>query len=104
MFQIANPTTAAQYYHLLRRQMLRNFRKPLVVVGPKVLLRLPAATSSLEDMAQGTTLQPVIGAKKVKRVVFTSGKEKGLAFRSTWQIYSSTNLGPNFNSLITLCH
>ena len=78
MFQIANPTTAAQYYHLLRRQMLRDFRKPLVVVGPKVLLRLPAAASSLEDMAQGTTFQPVIGAKKrdnkkVKRVVFATG-------------------------------
>ena len=38
-WQIANPTTAAQYFHLLRRQMVRNFRKPLIIVGPKVLLR-----------------------------------------------------------------
>jgi 2-oxoglutarate dehydrogenase complex dehydrogenase (E1) component-like enzyme len=39
-FQLANPTTAANYFHLLRRQMIRNFRKPLVVFSPKKLLRL----------------------------------------------------------------
>lgn len=36
---VVNPTTPAQYFHLLRRQMIRNFRKPLIVVGPKTLLR-----------------------------------------------------------------
>ena len=36
---LVNPTTSAQYFHLLRRQMIRNFRKPLIVVGPKMLLR-----------------------------------------------------------------
>lgn len=36
---VVNPTTPAQYFHLLRRQMVRNFRKPLIVVGPKTLLR-----------------------------------------------------------------
>lgn len=61
--------------------MVRNFRKPLVVIGPKILLRLPAAASSLLDMAPGTHFQPVLGCpvtaadpKKVERVVFTSGK------------------------------
>ena len=38
-WSVVNPTTAAQYFHLLRRQMVRNFRKPLVVISPKVLLR-----------------------------------------------------------------
>ncbi|XP_035669706.1 probable 2-oxoglutarate dehydrogenase E1 component DHKTD1, mitochondrial [Branchiostoma floridae] len=77
--QVVNPTTPAQYFHLLRRQMVRNFRKPLVVAGPKILLRLPAATSTLEDMAPGTFFKPVIGEQgadpsRVTRVVFCSGK------------------------------
>lgn len=61
-------------------QMIRNFRKPLVVVGPKVLLRLPAAMSNLSEMSDGTHFKPVIGddrdleAKKVKKIIFTSGK------------------------------
>ena len=59
--------------------MLRNFRKPLVIVAPKVLLRLPTASSSLSDMAPGTTFSPVLsdlGVKgdKVTRVVFCTGK------------------------------
>lgn len=60
-------------------QMVRNFRKPLVMVAPKVLLRLPAATSSLADMAPGTNFLPVLGDPKVKadsvtKVIFVSGK------------------------------
>ena len=64
--------------------MIRNFRKPLIVVGPKVLLRHPLAVSTLQDMAPGTTFQPVLSdpavtttggaAQKVKRVIFVSGK------------------------------
>ncbi|XP_078315936.1 2-oxoadipate dehydrogenase complex component E1-like isoform X2 [Crassostrea virginica] len=77
--QVVNPTTPAQYFHLLRRQMIRNFRKPLVVVAPKILLRLPEATSTLEDMAPGTTFLPVladpsVSPGKVTKVVFCSGK------------------------------
>uniref|UniRef100_A0A6M2DDZ7 Putative 2-oxoglutarate dehydrogenase e1 subunit n=1 Tax=Xenopsylla cheopis TaxID=163159 RepID=A0A6M2DDZ7_XENCH len=76
---VVNPTTPAQYYHLLRRQMVRNFRKPLVVVAPKTLLRLPEASSSLSEMAPGTTFQPVLGDKTVdpsavNKVIFCSGK------------------------------
>ncbi|KAJ2691756.1 hypothetical protein GGH99_002187 [Coemansia sp. RSA 1285] len=74
------PTTPAQIFHLLRRQMKRNYRKPLVVAGPKTLLRLAAATSTLEDMAPGTSFRPVISdslasaPEDVKRIIFVSGK------------------------------
>ena len=59
-WEVVHPTTAAQYFHLLRRQQVRNYRKPLVVVAPKTLLRLPAAASSLHDMAPGTSFQQVL--------------------------------------------
>ncbi|KAF4523201.1 hypothetical protein B566_EDAN002460 [Ephemera danica] len=77
--QVVNPTNSAQYFHLLRRQMVRNFRKPLIVVGPKTLLRLPAASSKLSTMAPSTFFLPVIGdsevsANNVTRVIMTSGK------------------------------
>ncbi|GFN82336.1 hypothetical protein PoB_000884200 [Plakobranchus ocellatus] len=78
--QIVNPTTSAQYFHLLRRQMVRNFRKPLVVAGPKTLLRLPAAASTLADMAPGTHFHPVlpdnsgVSPSEITRLVFCSGK------------------------------
>jgi len=51
--QVVQPTTPAQMFHLLRRQVLRPVRKPLVVMTPKSLLRLPAATSSLDELAGG---------------------------------------------------
>ncbi|CAL8099803.1 unnamed protein product [Orchesella dallaii] len=77
--QVVNPTTPAQYFHLLRRQLIRNFRKPLIVVAPKTLLRLSAATSSLLDMSGGTSFQPVLAdplanPKLVKKLIFVSGK------------------------------
>eukprot|EP01137_Pigoraptor_chileana_P037735 Opistho-2@35294 len=75
---VINPTTPANYFHALRRQLKRTFRKPLIVVGPKTLLRLPAAVSPLDDMATGTTFQPVLSDKVapegVRRVAFVSGK------------------------------
>ncbi len=52
--QVCNPTTPAQYFHLLRRQIKAKFRKPLVVLTPKSLLRLPAAVSAVEEMARGS--------------------------------------------------
>lgn len=78
--QVANPTTPAQYFHLLRRQMVRNFRKPLVVMAPKMLLRYPACVSTLADMAPGTSFQSVLGDASVKnpsgvkKVIFVCGK------------------------------
>uniref|UniRef100_A0ABM5GGT1 2-oxoadipate dehydrogenase complex component E1 n=2 Tax=Pogona vitticeps TaxID=103695 RepID=A0ABM5GGT1_9SAUR len=76
---VVHPTTPAQYFHLLRRQMVRNFRKPLIVAAPKILLRLPAAVSSIQEMAPGTTFKPVIGdstvePKNVSTVILCSGK------------------------------
>lgn len=76
---VVNPTTPAQYFHLLRRQMIRNFRKPLIVVGPKTLLRFSGAVSSLSEMAPGTSFRPVLGdssvlAESVQKVVLCSGK------------------------------
>jgi 2-oxoglutarate dehydrogenase E1 component len=78
-WEVCYPSNAAQIFHLLRRQMLRKQRKPLVVFTPKSLLRHKDATSSLKDLAGGT-FETVIGeveamdAKKVKRVVACAGK------------------------------
>jgi 2-oxoglutarate dehydrogenase complex dehydrogenase (E1) component-like enzyme len=59
-FGVAWPSTPANYFHLLRRQLLRPFRKPLVVLTPKTLLRLPEAASALADMGEGTRFRPVL--------------------------------------------
>ncbi|EJD52834.1 dehydrogenase E1 and transketolase domain-containing protein 1 [Auricularia subglabra TFB-10046 SS5] len=75
--QVVNPTTPANYFHLLRRQMLRNYRKPLVVASPKALLRAPEASSSLADLDEGTAFQPVIpdaDAPHAQEVFLLSGK------------------------------
>ncbi|PID63063.1 MAG: 2-oxoglutarate dehydrogenase E1 component [Gammaproteobacteria bacterium] len=77
--QVVMPSTPAQNYHVLRRQMLRPMRRPLVVFSPKSLLRHRLAVSSLEDLADGH-FHPVISeidpidASKVDRLVFCSGK------------------------------
>ncbi len=77
--QVCVPTTPAQMFHMLRRQMLRACRKPLVVMTPKSLLRHKLAVSTLDELADGS-FQLVIpdstatNAKKVKRVVYCSGK------------------------------
>ncbi|KAJ2777901.1 hypothetical protein H4R18_004913 [Coemansia javaensis] len=77
---VAYPTTPAQFFHLLRRQQKRNFRRPLIVAGPKTLLRLASATSSLSEMGPGTRFQPVLDDPTihdplaVKRVMLVSGK------------------------------
>lgn len=77
--QVAVPTTPAQIYHLLRRQVIRPLRKPLIVLTPKSLLRHKLAISTLEDLAEGSfqTVIPEIDTldpKKVERVVLCSGK------------------------------
>ncbi|HKS82883.1 MAG TPA: 2-oxoglutarate dehydrogenase E1 component [Candidatus Acidoferrales bacterium] len=74
--QICQPSTAAQYFHLLRRQALRKWRKPLVVFTPKSMLRHPAASSSLADLS-APRFQPVIpdrGDGSAKRVLLCTGK------------------------------
>jgi len=77
--QIVQPTTASQIFHVLRRQMVRNVRKPLVIMTPKSLLRNKDAASPLSEFTRGG-FQTVIGeikeikAEKVKRIVVCSGK------------------------------
>jgi 2-oxoglutarate dehydrogenase E1 component len=77
--QVCVPTTPAQDFHMIRRQMLRNVRKPLIVMTPKSLLRHKLAVSTLDELANGS-FQLVIAehreliAKKVKRVVLCAGK------------------------------
>ena len=74
---VANCTTPANFFHLLRRQMKRNFRKPLIVFTPKSLLRHPLAVSTLEDFTEGEfdeIIDDTIQPNKVKRLVFCSGK------------------------------
>ncbi|WP_100613956.1 2-oxoglutarate dehydrogenase E1 component [Confluentibacter citreus] len=74
---VANCTTPANIYHLLRRQMKRNYRKPLIVFTPKSLLRLPKAVSSLNDLANGRfqeVIDDVIEPENVKKLVFCTGK------------------------------
>lgn len=76
--QVCVPSTPAQMYHLLRRQMLRQYRKPLIVLTPKSLLRHKSAVSEIGELASGC-FQPVIGdntvcPEKVTRVIIASGK------------------------------
>ena len=77
--QVCVPSTPAQMFHMLRRQMLRSIRKPLIVMTPKSLLRHELSVSSLEDLTRGS-FATVIGEvedlppAQVRRVVFCSGK------------------------------
>jgi 2-oxoglutarate dehydrogenase E1 component len=77
--QVCQPTNPAQIFHLLRRQMIRPFRKPLIIMTPKSLLRHPQAKSALSDLANGRfeVVLPEVGdidAAKVKRVLACSGR------------------------------
>ncbi|WP_254126929.1 multifunctional oxoglutarate decarboxylase/oxoglutarate dehydrogenase thiamine pyrophosphate-binding subunit/dihydrolipoyllysine-residue succinyltransferase subunit [Aquihabitans sp. G128] len=77
--QVANATTSAQYFHLLRRQMQREVRKPLVVMTPKSLLRAKTARSPISELEQGSFQEllddaAVTDRESVQRVVFCSGK------------------------------
>jgi multifunctional 2-oxoglutarate metabolism enzyme len=76
--QVCYPTTPAQYFHLLRRQVRQPASKPLIVMTPKSLLRLPQATSQLEEFTAGG-FRPVIAdaagdAARIKRLVLSGGK------------------------------
>ena len=74
--QVCVPTLPAQIFHLLRRQVVRPSRKPLIVLTPKSLLRNPLATSDLNDLMEGTFKNVIVdeATSKSKRVVFCSGK------------------------------
>mmetsp|Transcript_8090 Transcript_8090/g.24369 ORF Transcript_8090/g.24369 Transcript_8090/m.24369 type:complete len:525 (+) Transcript_8090:251-1825(+) len=80
--QIVNPSTPANYFHILRRQIHRRFRKPCIIFTPKSLLRHPQCKSNLKECADGTSFKVLIDdpnpdiakGKDVKRLVFCSGK------------------------------
>jgi 2-oxoglutarate dehydrogenase E1 component len=77
--QVCVPSTPAQMFHMLRRQMLQPFRKPLIVMAPKSLLRHDLSVSSLEDLTRGSFARVIpesddLPAPGVRRVVFCSGK------------------------------
>jgi 2-oxoglutarate dehydrogenase E1 component len=77
--QVCNLTTPAQYFHVLRRQMKRPFKKPLVIMTPKSMLRLEAAASKVEDFTNDRFHEILPGPlsdkpEKVKRVILCSGK------------------------------
>ena len=76
--QIVVPTTPANMYHLLRQQMFRNFRVPLIIFTPKSLLRHPECRSTLEDLSDGRFFPVIddqdVDTNEVRRVIFCSGK------------------------------
>jgi 2-oxoglutarate dehydrogenase E1 component len=77
--RVASPTTPAQYFHLLRRQARIAKQRPLVIMTPKSLLRLPQATNSIADLAEGTRFEPVLAESgvndaQVTRLVLCTGK------------------------------
>ena len=78
--QVCVPSTPAQMFHMLRRQMLRNWRKPLIVMTPKSLLRHEMSVSSISDLTHGEfhrvidEVDEIAQAKDVRRLVFCSGK------------------------------
>lgn len=77
--QVVNCSTPANFFHVLRRQVVYPFRKPLIVMTPKSLLRLPDARSSLDEISTGTSFQWLIpdnkvDPAKVKKLLLCSGK------------------------------
>lgn len=76
--QVCNPTTPANHFHMLRRQMHRNFRKPLIVFTPKKLLRYPKTVSSMDELAKGRFREVIDDnnskVSDVDTVVFCTGK------------------------------
>ena len=75
---VCNPTTPANHFHLLRRQVHASYRKPLVVFTPKKLLRYPKAVSTLQEMAKGRFMEVIddatVQSKEVDTIVLCSGK------------------------------
>ncbi len=77
--QVCVPTTPAQMYHMLRRQMVRSYRKPLIVMTPKSLLRHPLVVSSLQELAEGKFHAVIdeiesLNIKKIERLIICQGK------------------------------
>lgn len=79
-FCVAQPTKPSNYFHILRRQMLRNYRKPLVIITPKIGLRSPLYVSKFEEFGENYKFKPIIvddyvkDNEKVQKVIFCSGQ------------------------------
>jgi multifunctional 2-oxoglutarate metabolism enzyme len=97
--RVANLTTPAQYFHLLRRQAMIAKQRPLVIMTPKSLLRLPQATNTVEDLAEGSRFEPVLAEaglndQAVTRLVLCTGKiYYDLAGHSDRQINEGVAIG-----------
>jgi 2-oxoglutarate dehydrogenase E1 component len=104
--QVANLTTPAQYFHILRRQVRRDFRKPLILMTPKSLLRHKVAVSPIEDFTSGRfreVLDDTVEPERVRRVLLCSGKvyydllagreEAASSARWPWCAWSSSTPG-----------
>ena len=73
--QVIYPTTPGNYFHALRRQMIRNYQKPLIIITPKSLLRHKRAVSTLEDFGSEKSFQKIISfGKSEKKIIFCTGK------------------------------
>lgn len=75
--QVCNATTPANLFHMLRRQQHRDFRKPLIVMSPKSLLRHPKVVSTVEELSEGKFLEVIddtIAPEKIEKILFCSGK------------------------------
>lgn len=79
---VVNCSNAAQYFHVLRQQMRRTYRKPLIVIAPKKMLKFRGAMSTIDEFAEGTTFQKIIADtnenavidRVVKKVIYCSGQ------------------------------
>ena len=75
-FSVVQPTTPANYFHVLRRQMVRNYRRPLIVITPKIGLRHPAYISNIEELNENHKFKPIIAhnCDKKNKVIFCTGQ------------------------------
>jgi 2-oxoglutarate dehydrogenase E1 component len=98
--QVANITTPANFFHILRRQVHRDFRKPLIIMSPKSLLRHKLAISAISEMDKNTSFKPVITEtvtiekSKVKKLIFCTGK-------IYYDLYEARNKNNLSNIIIT---
>ena len=90
-FQVANCTNPANYFHLLRRQVKRDFRKPLVVFTPKKLLRYHRAVSSIDDMASGSFQELIDDSKAVSSIIDTVVLCSGKFYYDLIEVYEKNN-------------
>lgn len=107
-WSVTFPSTPGQYFHLLRRQMMRPYRKPLVVMAPKMLLRHPRCVSSLMEMCTpGQCFEPVLddstlSDNQTKTIVFCTGKHYYTLDKERQDRIAQGTLKPNSVALIRL--